>query len=179
VSGKYWRVTAEIEGLEVVGLDAVVRSRLVFDLNPGVSADEACAQIRQRGKQIGALIKAEQRIDNLRSWNGSAWLTYTLNDQPARDCALAFGERPGDAWVGFLLPAGEPMAPEFTEPGRMGYRMEFTLRTFRSRLQAIPFVHACADEDIGEFHTLSVFVLRERRPRLESSVGRWQPHPPP
>ena len=73
MAGKYSRVTAEITDLEVEGLDAIVRSRLMFDLNPDVTSESAMALIRERGKKMGILIRSDQHLDAFRTWAGSDW----------------------------------------------------------------------------------------------------------
>lgn len=172
MAGKYWRVTAEIAHLEMQGLDAIVRSRLMFDLNPDVTSDSATEMIRDRGKKMGILIRSDQRLDEFRTWAGSGWVTYEPDPVAARECALGLGERPGDAWVGLRLAPGTTLRPEYAEPNRIGYRVEFILRNFRNNFQVVPILHACADENVAEFHTPSIYVLRPAHPHMAIAIGR-------
>jgi hypothetical protein len=100
MTAKYSRVTAEIGSLEIQALDAIVSSRLMFDLNPGVTTESATAMIRDRGKKMGILIRSDQRLDQFRTWGGAGWVTYEPDPVAARECALGLGERPGELWVG-------------------------------------------------------------------------------
>jgi hypothetical protein len=172
MAGKYSRVTAEIASLEMRGLDAIVSSRLMFDLNPGVTAASATAMIHDRGKKMGILIKSDQRLDQFRTWGGSDWVAYEPDPAAARECALGLGERPGEAWVGLRLAPGTTLTPEYEEGNRMGYRLGFILRNFRNNFQVVPILHACADEDVAQFHTPSIYVLRPAHPHMAIAIGR-------
>jgi len=172
MAGKYSRVTAEITDLEVEGLDAIVRSRLMFDLNPDVTSESAMALIRERGKKMGILIRSDQHLDAFRTWAGSDWVTYEPDPVAARECALGLGERPGETWVGLRLEPGRTLTPEYKERDRIGYRLEFILRNFRNNFQVVPILHACADENIAEFHTMSIYVLRSPHSHMAIGIGR-------
>jgi hypothetical protein len=172
MAGKYSRVTAEIASLEIQGLDAFMSSRLMFDLNAGVTTESATSMIRDRGKKMGILIRSDQRLDQFRTWGGAGWVTYEPDPVAARECALGLGERPGEVWVGLRLAPGTTLMPEFAERNRIGYRLEFILRNFRNNFQIVPVLHACADENIAEFHTLSMYVLRRAHPHMAIGIGR-------
>lgn len=173
---KYQDVTAEVIGLSLQGLTLTVEGNFWFTLAEGVTAQDACEQITNRGKQVALLIGASQRIDTIAFRNGEDWIAYGPSDRVARECVagvndrFGLGEHAGQRWVGFELAAGLAIRPETPGPRRMGYGFRFTLENFRTRFQAIPILHACLDLPIAQYHVVSVVVVRTTNARVTCSI---------
>lgn len=176
MSAKYQNVITEVLEVFCDGLSARVQGRFSFDLVKGVTAQAACQEIERRGKQVAALIRADQRLESMEFRNGDAWAEYAPSDRVARECAAGvqggygLGEASGDRWVGFELAAGVAITPEFVTGDRMGYGFRFVLHNFRTRFQVIPMLHACRDLPIAQLHVVSLVVLRSDRVRIAASV---------
>ena len=169
---KYAECIMEVRTIVVEGLTISVESDARFRLARGSTPKEVISLIEERGKKVGVLIKAHQRLVSMEFRNGDVWVPYERNDEVARECALGFGEARGDQWAGFsLAPKAVTIVPERQEPELIGYGIRFRLENFRTRLQVVPLVHACLDLDIARYHVIAAAVLRPDDPRVRVSVS--------